>query len=129
MNLVPRYLFNDLFDTMFENKNFKNGLMKADVFVENNIYNIEIEIPGFKKEDISIDYDKGYLNITAKKEEVNEDKDYIRKERFYGMYERSFYVGEIDEKMIKANFNDGILKVTFPKNTDQNVSKKNIEIQ
>ncbi|MDD2469378.1 MAG: Hsp20/alpha crystallin family protein [Bacilli bacterium] len=129
MNLVPRYLFNDLFDSFLDIPTSKNNIMKADVYEEDGLYKMDMEIPGFKKEDINIEFDKGYLTISAKKEEVKEDKEYIRRERFYGEYQRSFYVGEIDEKTIKAEFNNGMLQLTFPKSNGKENVKKTIKIQ
>jgi len=104
--------------------------MRSDVYEQDNQYVVEMDIPGFKKEDINIDYNNGYLSISAKNEDVvEEDKNYIRRERFYGQYQRSFYVGDIDESLIKANFDEGTLKVSFPKKQLENANKKLIEIE
>lgn len=103
--------------------------MKVDIFEKDDLYNMEIEIPGFKKENIMVDYKDGYLTISAKKDETKEDKEYIRRERFYGEYQRSFYIGDIDDTQINAQFNDGLLTVTFPKSDDKSSRKKSIEIQ
>lgn len=132
MDLLPRKsVFRDLFDDLFEMPLVtSNNIMRSDIYEENNQYVVEIDIPGFHKEDINIDYNNGYLNITAKKEEEIEDnKNYIRKERFYGKYQRRFYVGDIDEASIKANFDNGILKVVFPKKQLDKPSGKNIAIE
>ncbi len=132
MDLVPRKsFFRDIFDDLFEAPLVKAvDIMKSDIYEHNNHYVIEIDIPGFKKEDISIDYDKGYLTITAKKEEkIDEHKNYIRKERFYGQYKRSFYIGDVDESKIDAKFEDGILKVIFPKEQLESPDKKKITIK
>ena len=67
-----------------------------------------------KKENINIDYNNGYLNISATKEEIKEENNnYIRKEKLYGTYKRSYYVGKIDEESIKASYNNGVLMVNF----------------
>ncbi|HHX17020.1 MAG TPA: Hsp20/alpha crystallin family protein [Mollicutes bacterium] len=129
MNLIPRDLFNNLLDDFFNVPASKNNIMKVDIFEKDNLYNMEIEIPGFNKENIMVDYKDGYLTISAKKDEVKEDKEYIRKERFYGEYQRSFYVGDIDDTQINAQFNDGLLTITFPKQDDNNSRNKRIEIQ
>jgi HSP20 family protein len=133
MDLIPRRgFFRDIFDDLFEwpliSKSF--DIMRSDVYEQDNQYVVEMDIPGFKKEDINIDYNNGYLSISAKNEDVvEEDKNYIRRERFYGQYQRSFYVGDIDESQIKASFNNGILKVVFPKKQLENPNKKKIEIE
>ena len=82
-------------------------------------------MPGFKKEDVTIDYNNGYLTVSAKKEKVVEDKNFVRRERYYGELKRSYYVGEIDESLIKANFEDGILKLVVPKSNKELQSKDN----
>ncbi|MDD3821692.1 MAG: Hsp20/alpha crystallin family protein [Bacilli bacterium] len=132
MNLLPRRgFFGDLFDDFFDIPLVTtNNIMKTDIYEEDNNYVVEMDIPGFKKEDVTVDYDKGYLTIRAKKEtEVKEDKNYIKRERFYGEYKRSFYIGELDESSIKANFENGILKVAFPKKQLEHPSKKTITIE
>ena len=72
-----------------------------------------------------------YLTITAEKSDNSEDKDknYIRQERSYGKYQRSFYLGDIDKEKIDAKFENGILKITMPKKEEVKSSKKTIEIQ
>lgn len=126
MFLPRNSFFNDSFD-MFPNK--EDEIMKADVYEKQNHYYIKLDIPGVKKEDINISYDKGYLHITAtKKEELEEMENYIRKERFYGEFQRTFYVGDINEKNIKANYKDGILCITFPKEEPKE-SRRQITIE
>ncbi|HHT38611.1 MAG TPA: Hsp20/alpha crystallin family protein [Mollicutes bacterium] len=129
MNLMPKHFFNSLLDDFLELPISKNNIMKVDIFEKDDLYNMEIEIPGFKKENIMVDYKDGYLTISAKKDETKEDKEYIRRERFYGEYQRSFYIGDIDDTQINAQFNDGLLTVTFPKSDDKSSRKKSIEIQ
>lgn len=129
MNLMPKHFFNSLLDDFLELPISKNNIMKVDIFEKDDLYNMEIEMPGFKKENIMVDYKDGYLTISAKKDETKEDKEYIRRERFYGEYQRSFYIGDIDDTQINAQFNDGLLTVTFPKSDDKSSRKKSIEIQ
>ena len=78
-----------------------------------------MDIPGFDKNDISVEAKDGYLTIKAEKnDEVNEednDKNYIRRERSYGKYERSFYLGDLDQDKINAEFKNGMLKIIVPK--------------
>ena len=139
MMLVPRRNSFDLFDDFFEdsmfNKNSKN-MMKTDIREKHDKYLIDIDLPGFEKENINISLDNGYLNIKAKsevnKEENDEKTKYLHKERFYGECSRSFYVGDdIEEKNINAEFKNGILKIEVPKKelNNQNKNVKQIEIK
>lgn len=106
-----------------------NNLMRADVYESNGNYTIDIDLPGFRKEDILIDYNSGYISVTAIKNDAEqENQNYIRRERFYGEYNRSFYVGDIDEASIKANYENGILKLTFMEKENKNNSR-NIVIE
>ncbi len=127
--MLPKKMFlDDMFDSFLESETSK---MKCDIYEAEGAYNLELDMPGFTKNDISIEYNKGTLTISAeKKTENNEEEDnkkYIRRERFYGKLSRSFYLGDIDEEAIKAEFKDGTLKVKAPKK-DENISKKVINI-
>ena len=100
-------------------KRAKN-LMKTDVRETENSYELDIDLPGFKKDEISIELKEGCLNISAAKgldkEESDKEGKYIRQERYAGSCSRSFYVGDdISEDDISAKFENGILKVTVPK--------------
>ena len=123
--LPSEVFFNNFLDSMDNDKK-----MQCDIYEKDNNINIEIDIPGFNKEDINIEINKGNLVVTAEKnEEENEDKKYLRRERkFYGKYQRSFYLGEIDEENIEASFENGILKISIPKKTEEE-TKKLIEIK
>ena len=130
MDLFPRKVYlDDIFDDFLSTKKEQN--MKCDIYEENNNYHIEVDIPGFDKKDISVEVKDGYLTISAVKNNEVEDKDnkrnYIRRERVYGKYERSFYVGDLDEDKINAEFNNGMLKIVVPKKEKQE-NKKIIEI-
>ena len=117
MNLIPRkYYLDDIFDNFLSVPEESN--MKCDIYEKDAVYHIEMDIPGFDKKDIKVECDKGYLTITAQKEEKEEehkDKNYIRRERRYGTYKREFYLGELDSEKINAEFKDGVLTVTVPK--------------
>lgn len=130
MNLITRdSLFDSLFDTFNDSKKTGN-LMKADIYEKEDNYVIELDIPGFKKGEVNVDYEDGYVTVTAKKEkdEKEEKKNYIRRERIYGEYTRSFYVGNIKEEDIKAKFDEGVLKLNFPKeNQKENIKQIPIE--
>ena len=95
-------------------------IMKTDVKEDENGYHLDIELPGYKKDDIKAELKEGYMTITATKAENKDEADkkgnYIRRERYQGTSSRSFYVGEeVKEEDIKAKFEDGILKVFVPK--------------
>ena len=122
MMLVPRRnsfdLFDDLFDEDFFNDKKERNLMKTDIRETKNKYLVDVDLPGFKKENIKLSLNNGYLNISAKVDKNNDDKNekFVRRERFHGECSRSFYVGdEIKEKDIEAEFKDGTLKVQIPR--------------
>ena len=103
-----------------------NGLMKTDVKETEDSFMIEMDLPGFKKEDVKAQVKDGYLVIEAVKnadtEEKEENGKYIRRERFYGTCKRSFYVGEqLTEEDIKAKFENGVLTLSFPKEVKKEV--------
>lgn len=130
MNLITRdSIFDSMFDDLFE-KRWTANLMKADIIEEEENYVIEMDIPGFKKEEIDIKYDEGYITITAKKDlSKKEDKrNFIQRERAYGEYSRSFYLGNVNEDNINAKFEDGILKIKCPKEEKQ-INSKQISIE
>ena len=137
MALIPRFMLNDNFldDFMFPTvKESDFGKMKCDIYEKNNVYYLEMDIPGFDKSDVNIEIDDNdYLVITAEKNnesnEEDESKNYIRKERSYGKYQRSFYIGGIDKENIDASFENGILKVVMPKKQEEKSSKQTIEIR
>ena len=131
MDLMPRkFYLDDIFDDFISSR--KEQHMKCDIYEKGGDYHIEMDIPGFNKEEISVETKDGYLTIKAeKKNEVNEedkDRNYIRRERTYGQYERSFYLGDLDEDKIDAKFDNGMLKITVPKKEVQD-TKKVIEIK
>lgn len=128
MSLVPKKIFfDDFFDDFMPAKTMD---MKCDIYEEGDNYVIEMDVPGFNKKDISIDVDNKYLTISVSHEtsEDENDRNYIRKERSYTNMSRNFYIGSVDEKDIKANFKDGILKVVVPKEEKVD-NKKKIEIE
>ncbi len=131
MNIIPkRYYLDDFFDDFLTTSSSTKNAMKCDIYEKGGDYHIEMDIPGFEKKDINIETDNGYLTITAeKKDEVeDEDKNYIRRERTYGKYQRSFYLGDLETDNIKAEFKDGMLKLTVPKK-EAVETKKTIEIE
>ena len=115
-------------------KNAKN-LMKTDIREHEEGYELDIDLPGFKKDEITIDLDNGYLTISAAKGLDKDEQDkkgkYIRKERYAGAVQRSFYVGDaVTEEDVKAKFEDGILRLSIPKKDAKAVeTKKTIAIE
>ena len=114
----------DLFDFnqnhQIENKLYGDkakNLMKIDVKENEHDFEIFVDLPGFKKENLKLDLTDGYITISANKTLEEEDKKkYIRKERFYGSVSRSFYVGDsIKKEDIKAKFDNGVLTLSIPK--------------
>ena len=99
-------------------KNAKN-LMKTDVRETEHTYEVDIDLPGFKKDEISVELKDGYLTVSAAKGLDKDEKKkgrYIRQERYAGQCSRSFYVGEsVQPKDVHAKFEDGILKLSLPK--------------
>ena len=127
--LPTRFYFDNALDQFFESENSK---MKCDIYEKDNTYHIEMDLPGFKKEEIKVECNKGNLVITAEKssnnEEKDEDKKYLRRERVYGKISRSFYLGDVNEDAIEAKFDNGTLTISIPK-IDENKNKKLIDIK
>lgn len=131
MKLLPGFhTFDDVFDDMFQAPFFKdNATMKTDIRQEDGNYVLDMELPGFNKEDIRIDLNNGYLNVEAVKNSNTEEKDkkgnIIRQERYSGSCSRSFYVGnQIREEDIQASYVNGELKITFPDKENKAVEEK-----
>ncbi len=126
--MLPMKFYDDVFDSLLDDSDIK--MMRSDIYEKDNKYIIEMDLPGFKKEDIKLECKKGNLIVTAEKKQENEDKNkkYIRRERSYGKCSRSFYLGDIDESNIEAEFHHGTLKVTVPK-VDEEKNKKYIDIK
>ena len=128
-------LFDDFMDFPFGGKKI-NTMMKTDIRDTDSTYELDIDMPGFKKEDIKAQLKDGYLTISASTSATNDEQDkdgrYIRRERYAGSCSRSFYVGEgVKEEEIRAKFENGILKLSIPKveNKPQVEEKKYIAIE
>lgn len=135
----PLGFFDDWFDDfmpMFSRKEMKqfNSIMKTDIKESGDNYVLEVDLPGFDKKDVSLELDNGYLSITAKREHKVEDDDekkgnFIRRERSFGQFSRSFYVGDIDEEDIDAKLENGILTIKLPKEKKEQSKSNRIEIK
>ena len=112
-----------------------NKIMKTDIREHDGGYELDVDLPGFKKDEINVELENGYLTISAAKGLDKDEQDkkgkYIRRERYAGAMQRSFYVGdEVTKEDIKARFEDGILRLSIPKKDAQAVeTKKTIAIE
>lgn len=129
--LVPSIFGEDLFDNFFEDfarptRSIARyaapnaNVMRTDVKETESGYELDVDLPGYKKENVQVELKDGCLIVSAKMEENRDEKDadgkYIRRERYSGSCSRSFYVGEeIEQEDIRARFEDGILKLSVPK--------------
>lgn len=127
-NYEGGFLFDPLFDLLSsedlpEPRGFRSLDMKTDIKEEGNNYLMEIDLPGVNKKDISVSLNEGYLTVEAKvnREEGEKDKkgNYIHRERFSGVASRNYYVGDIAQKDITAAFDNGVLKLSFPKEAEK----------
>lgn len=147
--MLPRIFGENLFDDLFGFPTFPefhdvdkklygrnaHNEMKTDVHEHEDHYEVDIDLPGFKKEDLALDLSNGYLTVTATK---GLDKDYtskggkiIRQERYSGSLQRSFYVGEeVTEEDIKAKYENGVLSLNIPKKDQKKLPEaRRIEIE
>ena len=127
-----KYYLDSIFDNFMDEGTDNFDVMKCDVYEKDGAYHIEADIPGFKKDEISVDCEDGYVTISAEKNTENEEKDenkkYIKRERFYGKTVRKFYVGDVDSDKIQAGYKDGMLELVVPKE-EKLPNKKSIEIK
>ena len=111
--------FDKIFDAMLEEFDDRTSYypLKVDVREKDDEYLVEAEIPGVNKDDIYLEINNDILTIAVeRKQEVNEEKEnYIRRERRFGSFKRSFYVEDVDQDNIKAKFKNGVLHVRLPK--------------
>lgn len=135
LDLFERMLksFNEVFDQEgIAPLNGSFNSFRTDVRETKDAYHVEAELPGFDKDDITIQLDNNYLTIHAKREEEEEAKDeedkIIRKERHYGEFIRRFYVDNVDEDKIKAKLKRGVLKIKLPKLETKEPESKRIDI-
>ena len=124
-------LFNEVFGDFFKPVFYGDSAvyMATDVKEKEKSYELEIEMPGYNKEDISVDFEKGYLTVSAKKDEKQEEgKKYISRER-HQVCRRSYYVGEIDENGITAKYENGVLSVDLPKRIEEQPKSRRISVE
>ena len=141
--MLPSIFRDNLFDDMFDFDDFDKefnrmmrplygkhaqNMMKTDVRETDNSYELDIDLPDFKKDEIKVELDNGYLSISAAKgldkDEEKKDGKYIRRERYAGAMNRTFYVGDnLTQQDIQAKFEDGILKISVPKKDVQQIEQ------
>ncbi len=141
--LTPRIFTESLFDDLFDDYPFRSlenvdrklygkhagKEMLTDVKEHENNYEVEIDLPGFKKEEITIELNEGYLTITASKgldeDEKNKQGKIVRQERYSGVMQRTYYVGDqMKAEDIKAKYEDGVLKLEIPKVEEKKLPEK-----
>ena len=124
--IMRRFLNEDLVDSFLNGGApiFTSGMIRADVKETENEFIIDAELPGFRKDEIEVHYEKDTLTIIATQQDgYNEDKDrYLRRERHYGDLRRSFLLENIVEERIQAAYREGVLRVVLPK--DKNIAAK-----
>ncbi|NEZ47884.1 Hsp20/alpha crystallin family protein [Clostridium niameyense] len=123
-------IFNDdLFSLL--NANSIETNFRVDLKETEDSYLIEGDLPGINKEDINIEFNNNYLTISAKREDSieNNNQNYVKRERRYGEFKRTFYIHNVDDTNITAKFNNGVLKLNLPKLEKNNSNIKRIEIQ
>lgn len=134
----PLSFFDGWFDDfmpMFSRKEMKefNSIMKTDVKETDKNYILDVDLPGFKKEDVNLNLENGYLTISAKREHKvdNEDRkeNFVRRERSFGQFSRSFYVGDVEQDEIEAHLENGILTIKLPKEEEKKAKSNRIEIK
>ncbi len=143
--LMPSIFSDNFFDDWMDDFSRRNDVdkqlygknagrvMKTDVRETEGGYEVEVDLPGFKKDQISLNLENGYLTISAVKgldKEEKKDGRVIRQERYSGAMQRTFYVGDgVEHEDVKAKFEDGVLKLDIPKKTAKLPEKKTIMIE
>ena len=125
-------LFDDFMEDAFKSPIFgkrEKNLMKTDIRENENGYELDMDLPGFKKDEITVNLRDGYVTISAERGMERNEKDektgkFVRQERYSGSCQRSFYVGEdVKQEDMKARFEDGILHLEFPKASPKQVEE------
>nr|WP_329887660.1 Hsp20/alpha crystallin family protein [Pseudoramibacter sp. HA2172] len=142
MTMLPTIFGENIFDNLmntFDRDFFSHWdsskLMRTDVKENDDSYELKVNLPGLKKEDVHIELNQDYLTISAKAQNANDEKDdsgkYVRRERYYGSYQRQFYLGEgVKQEDIHASMADGVLTLTIPKVDQQQIETAHrIEIE
>ena len=117
--LTKNTFFDSAFDSLFDQVYKVNKVsMRTDIIEKENEFELKVDLAGYKKEDISLNYENGTLTISAKTEESECEGKYLCRERSSSV-SRSYYVGDIDKTKVKANYSDGVLSVIIPKDQEE----------
>ncbi len=131
--MLPSRIFFDHFFDDFDSPRRLDRMMKCDIYEQEGKYILELDVPGYQKEDLHLELEDGYLKIFVEKnsdENEIEEKKYLHRERhMHERYERQFYIGNVNEEEIEASFKDGILKIIIPKAKQKTETKKTITIE
>jgi HSP20 family protein len=129
LDWMRRFFDEDALDAFFGGDFFGNAF-KADIRERENEYILEAEMPGVRKDQISIHYENNVLTVGAKQlsESNEENGTYLRRERYFGEMRRSFMLENIDEDRIQAEYREGLLRVVLPKDRSKEQRRKNIDI-
>ena len=137
--MMPSVFGRDIFDDFMDGFAFPDvsrelygkhakQMMKTDVKELDNGYEIMVDLPGFKKDEVNVELENGYLTISASKgmdkDETDKNGKFIRQERYTGACSRSFYVGDVQPSDIGARYEDGILKLSVPKADKKRLPEK-----
>ena len=119
------------FERRFWGNSSMTAAFRTDVEDTGDAFKLEAELPGFSKDDIKIDIENDCLTISAERKFDDEDKkkNFVKRERFYGSYSRSFDVTGIDTDAIEASYNDGVLTLTMPKKKAEVPASRRLEIK
>lgn len=120
----------EFFNSDFFSPALMNNSFNVDVKETKDSYLMEADLPGVNRESIDLEYENNYLTISAKRSDTVEENgnNYVRRERRSGEFKRSFYVDNVEENKIDAVFNDGVLKITLPKQEKERANKRRIDI-
>lgn len=110
--------FNSLFRPFYVDQ--EASVMKTDIRETDSEYVMDVDMAGFDKQDIALKYENGYLTVSAKKSDSDKDVKYVRRERAFSC-SRSYYLGDVNEKLIKAKYENGVLQIVVPKEKPEEV--------
>ena len=126
-------MFNDFFNDDMLSKFNSSGSFKTDIKDNGKEYVLEAELPGFKKEDIHVDIEDDYMTISAERSNETEKKDdkgnFVRRERSYGSFSRSFDVSSVKTEDITGEYKDGVLTLTLPKQNEPESASRRLELE
>ena len=134
--LLPFASRNELYNPFHDFDNFFGGMnlaeFKTDIREDGDHYTLDADLPGFNKDDIQVDIGDGALTITAQRSEKSEKKEqdgYVRRERSYGSFRRSFDLTGVDAEKISGAYKDGVLTLTLPKQSEQAPVSRRLQLE